>query len=758
MAAPWTAKGAKTSPLAGLDEFMILDSQDGTPSTKNKRVTLATVQTDLVTNVNANTFNLVNIGALGIGTETPTHLLEIENTSGTASLRLEGAGANVNHTINTEYDINYTRTTGPAIIDFRAIPDNGTSSATYRFGLSSGSTGGQSIVLFEPNSSTSQTRFNTSGGNSFINSQGGNLGIGDSTPSFTLDVDGIIRTTSTLQINNPLNTFRYIITPSAILANRIATLPLLTADDTFAFLGVAQTFTGSNTFTSDVLLAAADGDETDILGTVYSNGQFDTTGYRGRRARGTFATPLTVQNGDTLCEMSANGYDGTEFTSGDWGFVEIAAAGTWTDAPNRPTKIILWTTPTGGTNLSERLVVGSQGETSFRDNPIQDIASILLNDSDDSHAYTILGGALSGDFDVTIPAITASDTFALLGVSNTFTANQTITFADDTITNGLTVANTDGGFTFGNATATANEFAAQVNVTTVGSSNAFNTTVTTPVADDTGSSPITILNVEQADSTPITVGRPLFEIQNNGTSLFSMVSNKLTIPPFTEFNNDVSSIRDGTSASFNATSYNNDEFQGGFFDGSKARGTRTVPLAVALDDLLAGMSGLGYDGADFEFAGFNCFVADGTFTPTSSPGRFDIYTTPSGSVDPVLRVTVGSNGTTTFTGDVVNSARLQETQGSSVASGANITVGDGNIFLVTGTTTIDTMTSTGWQFGSRVTLYFNSNITINNATAADAFQLDGGVAFATTSGASLTVVLINSTNDHWREVSRTVGV
>ena len=64
MPAPWSAKGAKISPLVAHDQFMILDSQDATLSTKNKRVTLATVQTDLVINVDANGFGISDFSFL----------------------------------------------------------------------------------------------------------------------------------------------------------------------------------------------------------------------------------------------------------------------------------------------------------------------------------------------------------------------------------------------------------------------------------------------------------------------------------------------------------------------------------------------------------------------------------------------------------------------------------------------------------------------------------------------------------------------
>jgi site-specific recombinase XerD len=124
---------------------------------------------------------------VGIGTNAPNTQLEISNTGGTANLRLTGSGANVVHQIADEYDINYTRTTGSATIDFRALSADTTSTGDYRFGLSSGSTGANRIFLYQPNSATIQTKLATSGESSYINAQGGSLGIGTVGPDAKLD-------------------------------------------------------------------------------------------------------------------------------------------------------------------------------------------------------------------------------------------------------------------------------------------------------------------------------------------------------------------------------------------------------------------------------------------------------------------------------------------------------------------------------------------------------------------------------------------
>ena len=226
---------------------------------------------------NFGTSDIVNVGGLAIGVSSTTHLLEINNSVGAATFRIEGAAAHVNHTVNSEYDINYSRTSGIPIIDFRALAVDNTSASTFRFGVNSGSTGEQSIILFDPNGTVQQTHFGTSGINSFINAQGGNLAIGDTGPNFTLDVTGDIRVSNTFLMDNPLNTFQYTVIPSAIIANRNVTLPPLLTDDTFVFENNIQnitnkTFTGTtNSFNNTSLRVSGTG-ALQATGTVICSG------------------------------------------------------------------------------------------------------------------------------------------------------------------------------------------------------------------------------------------------------------------------------------------------------------------------------------------------------------------------------------------------------------------------------------------------------------------------------------------------------
>ena len=76
-----------------------------------------------------------------------------------------------------------------------------------------------------------------------------------------------------IQINNPADTFQYIITPAAIAANRILNLPLMTGTDTFALEVFAATLTNktmtaaANTFSGFAIGTEVTGASTDLTDT-----------------------------------------------------------------------------------------------------------------------------------------------------------------------------------------------------------------------------------------------------------------------------------------------------------------------------------------------------------------------------------------------------------------------------------------------------------------------------------------------------------
>lgn len=99
------------------------------------------------------------------------------------------------------------------------------------------------------------------------------------------------------------------------------------------------------------------------------------------------------------------------------------------------------------------------------------------------------------------------------------------------------------------------------------------------------------------------------------------------------------------------------------------------------------------------------------------------------------------------------SRRFQEKQGANVESAATIAIGDdGNVVIVSGSTTVDTISRTGWQDGSVICIEVDD---VFDITDAGNIQLDGNVTFSMSAGDTLTLRALDG-GTNWREVSRSV--
>jgi hypothetical protein len=154
-----------------------------------------------------------------------------------------------------------------------------------------------------------------------------------------------------------------------------------------------------------------------------------------------------------------------------------------------------------------------------------------------------------------------------------------------------------------------------------------------------------------------------------------------------------------------------------------------------LIDAMAGTntSNFGIDIGNVSGAAVNYAIRTGTGIvdfgdDTNITGDLDVtgnITTQSGgnlTLDGTLRV--NGAGASDVTGDFNMKASatvaddLQEAQGANTAATTNLSLGQtGNAFKITGTTTIDSLSDTAWQDGSRVMLYFSNDITVTNAAA-----------------------------------------
>ena len=230
-----------------------------------------------------------------------------------------------------------------------------------------------------------------------LESAGGGGDVSTTATNTYGDFDSIFRS-SRVKVRNPANTFSYSIVGSAIAAARNATLPLLTADDTFEMLAMTQSptnktiTTDQNTIKDSTTNAAGDllkGDATKFV----------------RFARGTANQVLSVNAG------------GTD---------------------------LVWGTPAGGGNVSTTSAntYGDFAQT-FRS------GKLVVQNPANTFGYFISASAITGAFFVNLPLIAANETFVLQDLTQTET-NKTLNVDQNVIKHSTT--NAAGDILTGNAT------------------------------------------------------------------------------------------------------------------------------------------------------------------------------------------------------------------------------------------------------------------------------------------------------------------
>ena len=118
------------------------------------------------------------------------------------------------------------------------------------------------------------------------------------------------------------------------------------------------------------------------------------------------------------------------------------------------------------------------------------------------------------------------------------------------------------------------------------------------------------------------------------------------------------------------------------------------------------------------------------------------------------------NGTNYFRvepdGDTILNGRFQQKKGANIASTSNITFGDdGNIFIITGTTTVQTISSVNWQAGSVITLIFQSTAGVKHGAGNSGnnkqILLNGSTDLP---GAANNTLQLVYDGTQWQELSR----
>jgi Chaperone of endosialidase len=164
---------------------------------------------------------------------------------------------------------------------------------------------------------------------------------------------------SNLKIRNPANTFEYSIDGSAIVANRNLTLPLLNTNDTFAFLGLSQTFTAAQTYNStltanSILTLTGSGAGTHVFGSSQTSATLTFGGTSGTGlitfGRSTLTQQTDIQAGASGVGTTKTINLGTGGLSGSFTQINIGpgpSAGVGTVVINSGTNLgIGSTTPT----------------------------------------------------------------------------------------------------------------------------------------------------------------------------------------------------------------------------------------------------------------------------------------------------------------------------------------------------------------------------------------------------------------------------
>lgn len=118
---------------------------------------------------------------------------------------------------------------------------------------------------------------------------------------------------------------------------------------------------------------------------------------------------------------------------------------------------------------------------------------------------------------------------------------------------------------------------------------------------------------------------------------------------------------------------------------------------------------------------------------------------------------LGSTDDVTFE-DIQTNTRYLGKEGVNIASANNVTAGDGNFFVVTGTTQMNLLDNTGWTSGSEVTLEFAAVLTLKHNQAPSgafaAFLLESSIDLATSAGDAVT---FKYNGTAWREIARALA-
>lgn len=174
---------------------------------------------------------------------------------------------------------------------------------------------------------------------------------------------------------------------------------------------------------------------------------------------------------------------------------------------------------------------------------------------------------------------------------------------------------------------------------------------------------------------------------------------------------------------------------GPFWEGRYSRGTIAAPTASLDGDGAFTLAAWGHDGTNYLRTGQITFAQSGNASTGIVPGVIGFWTTNAAG-------TLGKRAQLSVAG------LFSSYKGADVASAATITP-TGNVFHVTGTTTITSVSATGLEAGTRITIIFDGILTFTDGSN---LVLAGN--FVTTANDTITLVY-DGTN--WYEIARAIN-
>lgn len=261
------------------------------------------------------------------------------------------------------------------------------------------------------------------------------------------------------------NSHKYTLTTDNLASDFNINIPSVTANDTFALLGLSNIFTNYMTLRKDAI------DILHIYRPANTGGNkhgiyFDAWDSAG--ASKTYNALLSTISVNTAGSENSL----LEFQTRSSGTLATRMALNSSGALYIGSNLRLVLTQTGLSaerifafpDVAGKLTTETSGNT-FTAMQTFGPSLISLLDSDSSHKYTLVTGNLSADRTLSIPTMSANDTFAFLGLGNVFTANQKVQISgssaytlyrtDNTVSNGVGVI-----FNLNNSTSSETAYAA----------------------------------------------------------------------------------------------------------------------------------------------------------------------------------------------------------------------------------------------------------------------------------------------------------